>query len=113
MTQTIGRPTAATNAGRRVQIARSSSAKSRVQQLREQIRYHDRKYYVEAQPEITDLEYDRLLGELKRLEAEHPELVTPDSPTRGVGDEVSGDLAQVEHRIPMLSIENTYSLDEL
>ncbi len=89
------------------------SVKNRLEKLRGQIRYHDRKYYVEAQPEITDLEYDRLLAELKQIEAEHPELITRDSPTQRIGDEISGDLAQVEHRVPMLSIENTYSLDEL
>ncbi|HLA83695.1 MAG TPA: NAD-dependent DNA ligase LigA [Thermoguttaceae bacterium] len=81
--------------------------------LRETIRYHDRKYYVEAAPEITDLEYDRLMEQLRKLEAAHPELVTADSPTRRVGDAPVEGLAQVEHRVPMLSIENTYSLDEL
>lgn len=81
--------------------------------LRKQIRSHDRKYYVDAAPDITDLEYDRLLSRLRDIESKHPELITPDSPTQRIGDEVSGDLAQVEHRVPMLSIENTYSLDEL
>lgn len=83
------------------------------QQLREQIRYHDRKYYVEAKPEITDLEYDRLLQQLKQLESAHPELVTDDSPTQRIGDEVVSDLAQVRHKVPMLSIDNTYNVDEL
>ncbi len=81
--------------------------------LREQIRYHDRKYYIEAQPEITDLEYDRLQQQLKQLELTHPDLVTADSPTQRVGEEIVGELQQVQHRVPMLSIENTYSLDEL
>ncbi|MFO0942002.1 MAG: NAD-dependent DNA ligase LigA [Pirellulales bacterium] len=85
----------------------------RISQLIEQIRYHDRKYYVEAEPEITDLEYDRLMQELKHLEAENPQLVQPDSPTQRIGDEVLGGLQQVEHRVPMLSIENTYNIDEL
>ncbi len=84
-----------------------------VESLRDKIRYHDRKYYVEASPEITDLEYGRLLKRLVMLEAEHPQWVTPDSPTQRIGDEVSGNLEQVEHRIPMLSIENTYNLEEL
>ncbi|HBO43375.1 MAG TPA: DNA ligase (NAD(+)) LigA [Planctomycetaceae bacterium] len=84
-----------------------------IAQLRETIRRHDRKYYVEAAPEITDLEYDRLLTELKQLEAAHPELITPDSPTQRVGDAPVEGLKQVEHRVPMLSIDNTYSLDEL
>lgn len=84
-----------------------------IEQLRDQIRYHDRKYYVEANPEITDLEYDRLLQQLKQLELDHPELVTEDSPTRRIGDEIVGDLVQVRHRVPMLSIDNTYNIAEL
>ena len=91
----------------------SSDPAAEIAQLREEIRHHDRKYYVEAAPEITDLEYDRLMERLKKLEAEHPELVTPDSPTQRVGDQPVEGLRQVEHRVPMLSIENTYSLDEL
>jgi DNA ligase (NAD+) len=89
------------------------SVADQIERLREQIRYHDRKYYVEAKPEISDLEYDRLLNELKQLEAKHPELVTPDSPTQRVGDAPVEYLEQVEHRVPMLSIDNTYSVEEL
>jgi DNA ligase (NAD+) len=88
-------------------------ASHRIDQLRQQIRYHDRKYYVEASPEISDLEYDRLMQQLKDLESQHPDLILPDSPTQRIGDEVVGGLNQVEHRQPMLSIENTYSLEEL
>ena len=84
-----------------------------IEKLRELIRYHDRKYYVEAQPEISDREYDRLMDRLKELEAKHPELVTDDSPTSRVGDRPVAGLKPVEHRLPMLSIENTYSVDEL
>jgi DNA ligase (NAD+) len=84
-----------------------------IEQLREQIRYHDRKYYVEAAPEISDLEYDRLMDRLRKLESDHPELITPDSPTQRIGDQPVGTLPQVQHRTPMLSIDNTYSLDEL
>ena len=87
------------------------NAAQRIAELSELIRYHDRKYYVEAAPEISDLEYDRLMDELKQLEGEHPELVRDDSPTRRIGDEIVGDLQQVQHRVRMLSIENTYSLD--
>ncbi len=58
-----------------------------IDRLRKLIRHHDRKYYVEAQPEISDLEYDRLMAELRQLEAKHPKLVTPESPTQRVGDE--------------------------
>jgi DNA ligase (NAD+) len=81
--------------------------------LRDQIRRHDYKYYVEAAPEISDREYDKLLERLKQLEAAHPELVTSDSPTQRIGDQPVSELPQVEHRVPMLSIENTYSLEEL
>lgn len=84
-----------------------------IEELREQIRYHDKKYYVDAAPEISDLEYDRLVERLKKLEAAHPELITPDSPTQRVGDQPVGELPPVEHRVPMLSIDNTYSVEEL
>lgn len=77
------------------------------------IRYHDRKYYVEAASEISDLEYDRLLNELKQLEANHPDLIVADSPTQRIGDEPVDSLPQVRHRVPMLSIENTYSIEDL
>ncbi|HUT09241.1 MAG TPA: NAD-dependent DNA ligase LigA [Thermoguttaceae bacterium] len=84
-----------------------------IARLREEIRHHDRKYYVEAAPEITDLQYDRLIERLKKLEAEHPELLTPDSPTQRIGDRPIEGLEEVAHRVPMLSIDNTYSIDEL
>ena len=84
-----------------------------IEELRSQIRYHDKRYYVDAQPEITDLEYDRLLEKLKKLESTFPELVTPDSPTQRIGDAPVDHLEQVEHRVPMLSIDNTYSIEEL
>lgn len=85
----------------------------RADELRRLIRYHDHKYYVDAEPEISDLEYDRLLRELRDLETQHPELVTPDSPTQRIGDRPVEHLTQVAHRVPMLSIENTYTLEEL
>jgi len=81
--------------------------------LREQIRWHDCLYYDQARAEISDLEYDRLQASLCALEAAHPELVTPDSPTQRVGGEPVAELISVTHRLPMLSIENTYSVDEL
>lgn len=89
------------------------SASSRIAQLRDIIRGHDRKYYAEAAPEISDTEYDRLLNELKQLESDHPELVTPDSPTQRVGEQPVDHLPEIEHRVPMLSIENTYSIEDL
>jgi len=91
----------------------TESAAARIQQLREEIRHHDRKYYVDAAPEISDRDYDRLLDELKKLEAEHPELVTADSPTQRVGGEPIEGFQTVEHARPMYSIDNTYDRDEL
>lgn len=91
----------------------SGGASQEIGRLRDEIRRHDRKYYVDGAPEISDLEYDRLLERLRRLEAAHPELVTPDSPTQRIGDAPVPELTSVEHRVPMLSIENTYSPDEL
>jgi len=93
--------------------AMSKHPAQEIERLRDEIRDHDRKYYVEAQPEISDLEYDRLLQRLKALEVAHPELITPDSPTQRIGDQPVAELNQVRHRVPMLSIENTYSTDEL
>lgn len=88
-------------------------AASRAEDLREQIRHHDRLYYQDASPKISDLEYDRLMAELVELERSFPQLDTPDSPTRRVGGDVVEHLVQVPHRIPMLSIDNTYNQDEL
>ncbi|MCB0879938.1 MAG: NAD-dependent DNA ligase LigA, partial [Thermoleophilia bacterium] len=88
-------------------------ARKQIEKLRELIRHHDRLYYVEARPEIPDHEYDKLMHQLKKLEQEHPELVTPDSPTQRVGDQPATHLESVEHRTPMLSIDNTFSRDEL
>ena len=90
-----------------------SAAAQEIARLREEIRRHDYKYYVEAAPEISDREYDRLMERLKELEAAHPELLTPDSPTQRIGDQPVEGLRQVAHRVPMLSIDNTYSIEEL
>jgi len=84
-----------------------------IARLREEIRAHDRRYYVDAAPTISDLEYDRLLQQLKELEAKHPELVTEESPTQRIGDQPVSQLESVRHRVPMMSIDNTYSLEEL
>lgn len=81
--------------------------------LREQIRHHDRLYYLDATPEISDLAYDRLLEQLRDLEAAHPNLVTPDSPTQRVGGEPVSALTAVQHRLPMLSMDNTYNTADL
>ncbi|MFN3467921.1 MAG: NAD-dependent DNA ligase LigA, partial [Candidatus Brocadiales bacterium] len=94
-------------------MVREKDILSKIEELRRTIRYHDRKYYVEARPEITDYEYDQLLRELQRLERAHPEFITPDSPTQRVGGEPLAEFSTVEHRIPMLSIDNVYSEEEL
>jgi DNA ligase (NAD+) len=91
----------------------ADSPKEKIAELRKQIRFHDQKYYVEANPEITDREYDRLLNELKAWESQHPELITPDSPTQRIGDQPLPYLEQLEHRVPMLSIDNAFSIAEL
>jgi len=85
----------------------------RASELRRQLRRHDRLYYVESAPEISDLQYDKLLRELQDLEDAHPELREPNSPTRRIGDAPASHLVQVPHAVPMLSIDNTYSRDEL
>ena len=90
-----------------------STIKEKIQILRDTIRYHDRKYYVENNPEITDYDYDQLLKELQHLEKLHPELITPDSPTQRVSGEPLTQFSTIEHRMPMLSIDNTYSDKEL
>jgi DNA ligase (NAD+) len=92
---------------------RRSEARLRVEELREEIRHHQYRYYVEDQPEIADAEYDELVRELEALESEFPEFVTPDSPTQRVGGQVSELFAPVEHRIPMLSLDNAFSWEEL
>ncbi|MCW8804531.1 MAG: NAD-dependent DNA ligase LigA, partial [Ignavibacteriaceae bacterium] len=80
---------------------------------REQIRGHDYKYYVLAQPAISDAEYDALIKDLETLEKENPELITPDSPTQRVASDLTKLFKPVEHKIPMLSLSNTHSEDEL
>jgi DNA ligase (NAD+) len=86
---------------------------SRAAELREQLRYHAARYYEQDDPEITDDKYDALLDELRSIEAEHPELVTPDSPTQRTGGEPVSDLVKVRHPDRMLSLANARSADEL
>jgi DNA ligase (NAD+) len=85
----------------------------RVKALRDAVRHHEERYYIHNAPEIADEEFDRLLHELERLEAEHPELVTPDSPTRRVAGHPIEGFDTVEHLEPMLSLDNCYNDDEL
>ncbi len=91
----------------------SLSLEERLRQLRDQVRRHEERYYVLNDPEIADAEFDALLKQLEALEAEHPELVTPDSPTQRVAGRPSDGFQTVEHLQPMLSLDNTYSTDEL
>jgi DNA ligase (NAD+) len=88
-------------------------ARDRIHQLRETIRRHEELYYVDARPEISDAEFDALMRELQVLEAEHPELVTPDSPTQRVGGRPAEGFATVEHLAPMLSLDNAFNAEEL
>lgn len=92
----------------------SAGVRNQIEKLRDKIRYHERRYYFgEGTPEISDREFDLLMEELLRLEADHPELVTPDSPTQRVGGEPVGEFRAVAHTHPMLSLDNTYSDEEL
>src|ERR671937_1561304 len=91
----------------------SKPPEERLNELREIIRYHEERYYVHNAPEISDEEFDRLLHELERLEAENPDLVTPDSPTQRVAGRPVEGFNTVEHVVPMLSLDNAYNEDEL
>jgi DNA ligase (NAD+) len=84
-----------------------------VEALRDKIRYHEHRYYVLDDPEISDADFDRLMNQLKALEAEHPELVTPDSPTQRVGGKPREGFVKVPHSSPMLSLDNAYNEEEL
>ncbi|MDH4203300.1 MAG: NAD-dependent DNA ligase LigA [Phycisphaerae bacterium] len=87
--------------------------RKKIERLRAEIRRHDVLYYVHNAPEISDPEYDKLFGELKQLENEHPELLTPDSPTQRVSERPIEGFETVAHAVPMLSIDNTYNEEEL
>ena len=86
---------------------------SRIEQLRKELSLYNHKYYVEATPVVSDYEYDCLLRELQELEAAHPECYDPNSPTMRVGSDLTSGFVSVAHRFPMLSLGNTYSLEEL
>ena len=90
-----------------------TGAEKKVAQLREEIRKHDRLYYQDAAPLISDREYDRLYKELVDLEKQFPDLITLDSPTQRVGGKPLEAFAQIHHRAPMLSLDNTYSEEEV
>src|SRR3954451_9733333 len=86
---------------------------TRINQLRTEIRYHEERYYIHNAPDVSDEEFDRLLHELERLEAENPDLVTPDSPTQRVAGRAAEGFPTVEHIAPMLSLDDAYNEEEL
>ena len=88
-----------------------TSARVRIEKLRDQIREHEYKYYVLDQPTISDYEYDLLVRELQQLEHEHPDLVTPDSPTQRVGGKPAAGFPTHRFSRPMQSLDNAYSAD--
>ena len=90
-----------------------SAAKKEIERLREAIAHHDYRYYVLAQPEISDTEYDRLYKQLAALEKQFPDFIIPDSPTQRVGGQLVGGFKPVRHRAPMLSLDNTYNENEV
>jgi len=98
--------------GERAGVKRDEAIR-RVQTLRDEVRRHERLYYVLNAPEISDQAYDALERELRALEADFPDLVTPDSPTQRVGERPASEFPSFTHRVPMLSLDNTYSEDEL
>ncbi len=94
-------------------MAKSTQVAKQIEKLRDEIRRHEYLYYVLDEPEISDVKFDRMMEELKRLEAEHPELVTPDSPTQRVGGTPRKGFETRKHSPPMMSLDNTYSFEEL
>ncbi|MFE8069673.1 NAD-dependent DNA ligase LigA [Marinobacteraceae bacterium S3BR75-40.1] len=91
---------------------KKDTAAERAERLRREIEHHNYRYYVLDDPEVADVEYDRLLRELQDIEAEHPELVTPDSPTQRVGAVPDSPFEEVRHRSPMLSLDNAFDAEE-
>lgn len=87
--------------------------KQKIEELRRWLNYHNRKYYIDNAPEVSDYDFDQRMHELQRLEAEYPEYDDPNSPSRRVGSDLTTEFQTVEHRYPMLSLGNTYSIEEL
>src|SRR5437588_3897778 len=91
----------------------SQSIEKRIAHLRDALNSANHLYYIEARPELSDREYDKLMQELIDLEAAHPELRTADSPTQRVGGDIQTELKPVRHAVPMMSIDNTYNEAEV
>ena len=94
-------------------MAKSTPIAKQIEKLREDLRRHEYLYYVPDEPEISDVKFDRMMEELQRLESEHPELVTPDSPTQRVGGAPRKGFETRQHSPAMMSLDNTYSMEEL
>lgn len=94
-------------------MSTAQSIVKEIEKLREEIQRHEELYYVQDNPEISDEEYDKLLERLTKLEQQHPQLITPDSPTQRVGGRPAEGFPEVVHRRPMLSLDNSYNIDEL
>jgi DNA ligase (NAD+) len=94
-------------------MAKNATIAKQIEKLREELRRHEYLYYVLDEPEISDVKFDRMMEDLKELEAEHPELVTPDSPTQRVGGAPRKGFETRRHSPPMMSLDNTYSTEEL
>ncbi|MEK6335514.1 MAG: NAD-dependent DNA ligase LigA [Acidobacteriota bacterium] len=94
-------------------MPKKTSIEKKIDALREEIRGHDELYYLQQEPEISDREYDELIEKLKQLEQEHPDLITPDSPTQRVGGRPAEGFPEFVHHRPMLSLDNSYSIEEL
>jgi DNA ligase (NAD+) len=94
-------------------MTRKLTLEQELQELRDTLRHHEYLYYVEDSPELTDAQYDALMNKLKKLEAEHPEVVTPDSPSQRVGGKPKDGFVKMPHSRPMLSLDNAYNVEEL
>jgi DNA ligase (NAD+) len=94
-------------------MATTKDIEKKIEGLRDQIRHHEYRYFVLDDPEISDAEFDQLMNQLKKLEAEHPALITPDSPTQRVGGKPREGVVKAAHSSPMLSLDNTYNVDDL
>src|SRR5262245_58102763 len=90
-----------------------SNPAERIFELRQLVRHHEEQYYVHSAPEVSDEEFDKLLHELEGLEADNPDLVTTDSPTQRVGGRILEGFQEVQHKVPMLSLDNAYNEEEL
>ncbi len=101
------------NLRRHPEASVTKNVEKEIEKLRSEIRHHEYRYYVLNDPEISDYEFDKLMHRLQELESQHPELVTPDSPTQRVGGQPAEEFPKVRHSAPMLSLDNTYSIDEL